>query len=59
MEERIDYAQVVEMIVYCPDWHEKEQILRRVIKKLVEIETIEQMNKNLTENESEYEVDKT
>jgi len=59
MEDYIDYARVVEMIVYCPDWREKEQILRRVIKRLVEIETIEQMNKNLTENETEYEMDET
>jgi mannitol/fructose-specific phosphotransferase system IIA component (Ntr-type) len=50
----IDYSQLVEMIVFCPDWQEKERILKRAVKKLVELETIEQINNRLTENEEEY-----
>ena len=59
MEDRIDYERVVEMIVYCPDWREKEQILRRAVRRLVELEMIDQINTNLTQNESEYEMDET
>ena len=59
MEDRIDYERVVEMIVYCPDWREKEQILRRAVRRLVELEMIDQINSNLTQNESEYEMDET
>lgn len=47
------------MIVYCPDWREKEQILRRAVRRLVELEMIDQINSNLTQNESEYEMDET
>lgn len=49
MEEPIDYERVVEMIVFSPDWKEKERILKRVIRKLIRLETIEQINKKKNE----------
>jgi hypothetical protein len=43
------------MIVYCPDWREKTRILNTYIKRLVELEMIQQIEKQLNENEQEYE----
>lgn len=54
MDDSIDYKRAVEMIVFSPDWNEKQEILKRVIKRLMEIETIKQINNSLTENEEEY-----
>ena len=58
-EDHIDYAEVVTRIVYCADWKEKEQILRKAIRRLMDIERLEQINNQLLNNEREYEVDET
>ncbi len=55
-ESRIDYEKVVEMIVFCRDWDEKEEILKRAVRRLVDLETIEKMNNEL-KTEQQYDTE--
>lgn len=54
--EQINYEKVVEMVVFCPNFKEKEQILKRFIKKLIEIEKLEQITDELKKVEKDYEI---
>lgn len=44
---KIETYKLVEMIVFCPDWREKEAILERYIKMLVKQERLDQIREEL------------
>ncbi len=55
MKDDTGYAEVVEMVVFCPDWKEKEVLLKRFIRRLIDIEKVQQINEQLLKSELEYE----